>query len=84
MGGGLVVDDPEIVFAGKVGLRASVKDAVDSDGGQRVGGNILRGESQLARCAGVWGEQPEAVRVAEKVFERVAGVAGGSVQGFEV
>ena len=94
--GGFVVDDPEDVFAGSVRREAGAKDAVDTDrdgadgGGPGygwrglLGGGGWRGpggEGELAGGAGVGREQPEAIGIAQSIFQGSACLAGKAVDG---
>ena len=49
VGGGLVVDDPEDVFAGGVGFGAGAEDAVDTDGDGADGGRLRWSHEPRAR-----------------------------------
>jgi hypothetical protein len=82
--GGLVVDDPEAVFSRRVGFRAGVEEAVDTDRSWADRGATFfqpGGERVFAGGGGVGSEQPEAVAVAEELLEGGAGLAGEAVDG---
>ena len=85
--GGLVIDDPEKIFAGGVGFGAGVEDAVDADR-RSAGGGLSRvvvigpcGKGEFAGGSSVGCEQPEPVGIAQNVFEGGAGFAGEAIDG---
>ncbi len=70
VGGGLVIDDPQDVFAGGVRCGAGAEDAVDSDGDWSIGGLFLGAvnlgpgrEGVFAGGIGIGCKQPEAVGI---------------------